>query len=51
MTSIFEISALVFVGTVGYALMTKTRAAWILVLSEALVGFGYSAYSVLLSKL
>ncbi|WP_447577059.1 MULTISPECIES: hypothetical protein [Achromobacter] len=47
----FEILALVFVGTVGYATITKTRAAWILVLSEAIIGFGYFAYSVLLPKL
>lgn len=51
MTSIFEISALVFVATVGYALMAKTRGAWTLVLSEALIGFGYVAYTFLLSKL
>ncbi|MCS3509339.1 hypothetical protein M2361_005154 [Achromobacter sp. JUb104] len=51
MTGIFGIFTLVFVGTVGYALVTKTRAAWLLVLSEAIIGFGYSAYSVLLPKL
>ncbi|MDH0739899.1 MULTISPECIES: hypothetical protein [Achromobacter] len=51
MTSIYGVFALMFVGTVGYALVTKTRAAWILVLSEAIIGFGYFAYSVLLPKL
>ncbi|MDT4812362.1 hypothetical protein FQZ97_453230 [compost metagenome] len=51
MTGIYGAFALVFVGTVGYALMTKTRAAWILVLSEAIIGFGYFTYTVLLPKL
>lgn len=43
----FGILALVFVGTVGYATVSKTRAAWILALSEAFIGFGYFAYSTL----
>lgn len=31
--------------------MAKTRAAWTLVLSEVLIGFGYVAYTFPLSKL
>ncbi|WP_165609237.1 hypothetical protein [Achromobacter insolitus] len=49
--SAFEIFTLVFVATVAYATVAKTRAAWTLVLSEALIGFGYVAYTFLLSKL
>jgi hypothetical protein len=47
----FELFALAFVATVGYATISKTRAAWILVLSEAIIGFGYFAYSALLPEL
>ncbi|WYX27743.1 hypothetical protein WJ976_19520 [Achromobacter denitrificans] len=51
MMTAFAIFTLVFVATVGYATVAKTRAAWTLVLSEALIGFGYAAYTFLLSKL
>ncbi len=51
MFTAIEICTLVFVATVGYALMAKTRAAWTLVLSEVLIGFGYVAYTFPLSKL
>lgn len=49
MLTTFGLFALVFVATVGYATKTKTRAAWALVLSEALIGFGYVAYILILS--
>ncbi len=51
MITAIGIFTLAFVATVGYALVAKTRAAWTLVLSEALIGFGYVAYTFLLSKL
>lgn len=51
MTTANVFFTLVFVATVGYAPVAKTRAAWTLVLSEALIGFRYVAYTFLLSKL
>ncbi len=51
MITAFGLFTLVFVATVGYATVAKTRAAWTLVLSEALIGFGYVTYTFLLSKL
>ncbi|GLK96363.1 hypothetical protein GCM10008164_41050 [Achromobacter xylosoxidans] len=51
MFTAIEICTLVFIATVGYALVAKTRAAWTLVLSEAVIGFGYVAYTFPLSKL
>ncbi|MFJ3465557.1 hypothetical protein [Achromobacter spanius] len=47
----FALFTLVFVATVGYATKTKTRAAWAIVLSEAIIGFGYVAYRFILSTL
>lgn len=51
MMTVFVIFMVVFVVTVGYATVAKTRAAWILVPTEAQIGFGYFGYTLLLSKL